>query len=75
MLHLNWRIDLNQAAIPKDSQLKRSKDYGMSAGTTFYELACAQILSSSVFTLPAVFTQVQQEMLITEQAPPCSARR
>ena len=42
--------------------------------TAVHRLACAQILSSSVFTVQEVFTQVQQEMFITEQTPPCSAR-
>ena len=61
MLSPNCRIDLNQETVLEGSQLNRSKNYRMSVGTASNLSACAQILSSSVFTLLEVFTQVQQE--------------
>ena len=39
----------------------------VSVDTAFNHLTYAQILASSVFTLPELFTQVQQEVFITEQ--------
>ena len=62
MLSPNWRIGFNQEAMAEDCQLKRSKNHRMPVGTTFNHLACAQIISSYAFTLPEVFTQVQQEV-------------
>lgn len=41
----NRRLVLSQEAIPEGSQLSRSKDHGVSMGTAFNHLVCAQILS------------------------------
>lgn len=40
-------------------------------GTVFNHLACAQIVSSSIFVLPG---QVQQEVFTIDQTQSCSAR-
>ena len=52
----------DQEAMSEGSKLKRSRNHKMPVGTPFNHLACAQILSSSIFTLPEVFSQVKQEV-------------
>ena len=74
MLSPNWKVDLHQDTISKGSQLKNQRTRGVISGYCISHLVCAWILSSSVSTLPEVVTQIQQEVFIMEQTPPCSAR-
>ena len=61
--------------ISEVSQLKRLQNHEVSVCRTFNHFACAQILSSSIFTLPEVFTQVQQQVFYHRTILSCLARR